>query len=100
MPTQKRATSSVSAGGRSTTPASRRKTESGSVRVWSEASVTVAITQDPPQFAKFTHGFERMAPNSSPAVLKRIEREIFEECERIVDARVRKLARIIRRLGG
>lgn len=91
-------TSSTAGGGRSTTAASSRRAQSGPVRVWSEASITVAITVDPNQYAKFTHGFERMAPNDSPATLRRVEREIFEECERIIDMRVKKLRRLIRQL--
>lgn len=97
MATRTRSSSSVAAGGRSTTPASSRAT-GVPVRVWSEASVTVAITQDPPQFAKFTHGFERMAPDDSPATLKKVEREIFVECERIIDIRIKKLRRLMRQL--
>lgn len=70
----------------------------GPVRVWSEASVTVAVTDDPPQFVKFTHGFERMSPSSSKADIVRTERLIFERCEEIVDRRVRRLARLIKQL--
>ena len=99
MVTRRKDTSSAPAGGRRTTPAASRASSSGPVRVWSEASVTVAITQDPPQFAKFTHGFERMAPNDSPAAVKKVEAEIFAECERIIDLRIKKLRRLMRQIG-
>lgn len=101
MPTRTRTvnTSSAGTGGRSTTPARRRSSETGEpVRVWSECSVTISVSSDPPQFIKFTHGFEKMAPNSSKAAISRTENDIFEQCERVVDRRVKRIARLIRDL--
>lgn len=99
MATRKVNTSSSPVAARSTTAAaSRRARKSGGpVRVWSEASVTVSVTDDPPQFIKFTHGFEAMSPSDSDEDLRRTERRIYETCEKIVDMRVRKLKRMMRR---
>jgi hypothetical protein len=63
--------------------------------VWSEASVTVCVTEEPPQFVKFTTGHERIAPNDKPATIRRVERLVYEQCEAIVDERVRRLAAIV-----
>lgn len=71
---------------------------SGPVRVWSSASITVAVSQDPPQFIKFEHGFEMMAPNDTEAAIKRTENYIFQTCEAIIDKRVKRLRRLIRQL--
>lgn len=100
MATKRKNTSSTSGGGRSSTAASSRRArkKSGPVRVWSEASITVAITDDPPQFAKFSHGFEKMAPNDTDAALKRTEEEIFRSCEQVIEKRAKKLARLIRQI--
>ena len=68
------------------------------MRVWSEASVTVCVDRDNNQFIKFTHGFEKMAKGDSDVEIRRTEREIYEACEKIIDARVKKLHRLIRRL--
>jgi hypothetical protein len=68
------------------------------VRVWSECSVTISVSSDPPQFVKFSHGFEKMCPSSSTRAIKRTEAEIFAVCEEVVDRRVRKLKRLLRRL--
>lgn len=92
--TIKKDTSSVGAGGRSKTGKEPKK--DGPVRVWSECSVTVAISEDPPQFVKFTHGFERMAPNSKRTTITQVEDEIYRACEKIVEKRIKRLTRVIR----
>lgn len=96
MPPRTRNTAST--GGRSTTPATSRRASSGPVRVWSEASVTIAVSENPNQYLKFTHGFEKMAPNDSSAAIARTEREIYEACERVLDRRVKRIARLIREM--
>lgn len=70
------------------------------MRSWSECSVTVAVSDDPPQFIKFTHGFEMMSPSDSTEDLRNTERHIYETCEKIVNERVRKLRRLMRQIGG
>lgn len=81
------------------TPSSRRGLKrSTPVRVWSEASITVAVTSDPPQFVKFTHGFEMMSPSDTQEDIKKTELRIYKACEEIVDKRSRKLARLVRRM--
>ena len=78
------------------TPSSRVRNEaSGPVRVWSEATVTICVTDDPPQFVKFTTGHERHAPNDKPETIARVEAQIFEQCEEIVNKRVKRLQRIV-----
>lgn len=89
----------TSRGGKGTTPSSRRSLRKRTpVRVWSEASITVSVTSEPPQFIKFTHGFEMMSPSDTQEDIKRTEARIFKTCEEIVDKRARKLARIVRRM--
>lgn len=95
--TVKKETTGGQAKGR--TPSSRRGLKrSTPVRVWSEASITVAVTNEPPQFIKFTHGFEMMSPSDTQEDIKKTEMRIFKACEEIVDKRARKLARIVKRM--
>lgn len=98
----KKNTSSLQAKGRSTTAAASRKAResSGPMRAWSECSVTAAVSDDPPQFVKFTHGFEMMAKDDSRESMKAAEEHIYAACEEIVQKRIRKLTRLIRRLNG
>lgn len=101
--TSTRRRSTVAGPSRSSTPAARRQMRPGSrtsgpVRVWSSASVTVAVSDDPPQFIKFEHGFEMMSPNDTDAAIKRTEAKIYATCEAIIDRRVKKLRRLIRQL--
>lgn len=97
MITKQRQTSSTPGGGKSTTPKASERSRSGPVRVWSECGVTVHLGDS--NFAKFTHGFERMAPNDSPAAVRKVEAQIFAECERIIDLRIKKLRRLMRQIG-
>lgn len=58
--------------------------------------MTVCVTDDPPQFVKFTTGHERMAPDDDGATIARTEKQIYEQCEAIVDQRVKELTRLVR----
>lgn len=71
----------------------------GSVRVWGEVGITVAITSDPPQYVKVTFGHERIAPDSKPATLRRYEKDIDEYNEMVVDRQAKKYARMVRAMG-
>lgn len=67
-----------------------------SVRVWAEVGVTVAVSEDPPQFVKFLFGHERIAPNDKPDTIERYERLCYEACESVVEKRVRKIKRMMK----
>jgi hypothetical protein len=91
--------SRVSRGDRTKLPTRTARTSgSGPVRVWSGCSLTIAVTDDPPQFIKVEFGFEKMAPNDSDAAIKRTEQHIYTISEEIVEKRSRKMARMIRRI--
>lgn len=77
------------------TAKSRRK--SRTVRVWAEVGVTLAVTQDPPQFVKFTFGHERIAPNDTQETLEKYQSLVIESCEATVEKEVKRLSRIVRR---
>jgi hypothetical protein len=68
------------------------------VRIYVEAGITMAVTDDPPQFVRFTFGQERIAPDDSEETVARYERIAYEACEAVVERRVRRLARLIRRV--
>jgi hypothetical protein len=68
------------------------------VRVWSETTVTLAVTQDPPQFVKYTFGSERMVPNNAKAIAD-AERRIHEFNVEVVTARVQDYAELVEDLG-
>ena len=66
------------------------------VRVWGEVGVTLAVTQEPPQFIRYSFGHERIAPNDSAETLARYETLVFETCNEAVEKRSRQLHRLIR----
>ena len=72
------------------TPGSRSRTLGRPIRVWSEVSVTLAVTDDPPQFVKVTIGRETMCADDK-ASAKRAEQELYEWCEERVGTRVEQL---------
>ena len=85
-------------------PAEQSKTAKGrrksrAVRVWAEVGVTLAVTQDPPQFVRFTFGHERIAPNDTQETIEKYERMVIANCEETVEKEVKRLARIVRRAG-
>lgn len=63
--------------------------------MWNEVTVTLAVTENPPQFVKFTAGHERLAANDSEAELRRVDNEIYKFCEEVVDRRVAHLVRTV-----
>lgn len=81
--------------GRSGSSRSRTR-EDGPVRVWSECGVTVAVTENPPQFIRFLTGAERIAPDSSETTRKRVEAALYAELELTVDKRVKKMVRLVK----
>lgn len=68
-----------------------------SVRVWSEVGVTVAVSDDPPQFLRFTFGHERIAKNSTQEEIRKTARLVDEFNEFELDRRVSKYKRLILR---
>lgn len=65
------------------------------MRVWGEVSITVAVTDDPPQFIKVTHGHERLAKSDSEADILRAERQIHELASKVVERRAKQLRRLV-----
>jgi hypothetical protein len=96
MPTKRVGATSEPARGRSTT---RRASERNGVRVWGEVSITIAITDDPPQFVKVTFGHERISPSDTLADLQRTERTINEFNERTVNRRAEHYKRLAKAAG-
>lgn len=68
------------------------------VRVWGEVSVTVAVTDDPPQYVKATFGHERIAPDDKVATLDRYQDKIDTYNEKQVEKQIKKYRRLIRRV--
>lgn len=64
------------------------------MRVWGEAGVTVAITENPPQFVKVLFGHERIAPNDDAETIKRYTALIDAYNEEIVEKQVEKYKRL------
>jgi hypothetical protein len=52
--------------------------------------VTIAITEQPPQFVRVLFGHERIAPDDSPATLKRYRKLIDEFNEAVVAEQIEK----------
>lgn len=71
----------------------------GAVRVWSSVGITVAITDDPPQFLKLEFGHERLAKSDTTEELRRVARLIDEFNEAEIEKRVEQYTRLIRRHG-
>lgn len=68
-----------------------------SVRVWSEVGVTIAVSDDPPQFLRYTFGHERIAKNSTQEEIRKTARLIDEFNEAELDRRIGKFSRLLRR---
>lgn len=68
----------------------------GPVRVWADAGVTLCVSMDPHQFVKFSFGHERWSPSDTQEDIERTERQAYEFCERVVNRRVAKLAKLVR----
>jgi predicted RNA-binding protein with PIN domain len=65
--------------------------------VWGEASITVAVTDDPPQFVKVTFGHERLASNDSEQEILKTERQIHATNSKVVERRARELRQLVHR---
>lgn len=68
------------------------------VRVWGEAGITVAITDDPPQFVKVLFGHERIAPNGSQTTLDKYEKLVNDYNEEVVERRAKRYRRLLGRI--
>lgn len=76
----------------------KRKVADGeSVRVWSEVGVTVAVSDDPPQFLRFTFGHERLAKNGTQEEIRKTANLVDEFNEAELERRIQKYKRLIRR---
>lgn len=62
--------------------------------MWGEVSITIAITDDPPQFVKVTFGHERISPSDTLEDIQRTERRINEFNERMVSRRAEQYKRL------
>lgn len=69
------------------------------VRVWSEVGITVAVTDDPPQFLKFSFGHERIAKNDSIEEIRKTARLIDEFNEAELDRRLAHYKKVVMREG-
>lgn len=69
-----------------------------SVRVWGEVSITVAVTDDPPQFIKVTHGHERISKSDSEQDILRTEAQIHATASKVVERRAEELKRLVHRV--
>lgn len=67
-----------------------------SVRVWSEVGVTIAVSDDPPQFLRYTFGHERIAKNSTQEEIRKTARLVDEFNEAELERRIDKFARLLR----
>lgn len=81
---------------RSAASSRRRK----SVRVWGEVGLTVAITEDPPQYVKVLFGHERIAPNDDETTIKRYTRMVDSYNEAEVERQVEKYKRLALAVSG
>jgi hypothetical protein len=63
--------------------------------VWGEVSVTVAVTDDPPQFVKVVFGHERIAKNDSETEVLKTESQIHATNSKVVERRVEELRRLV-----
>jgi hypothetical protein len=70
-----------------------------SVRVWSEVGVTIAVTDDPPQFLRFSFGHERIAKSSSQEEIRKTAALVDEFNEAELDRRLAKYRRVVKRAG-
>jgi hypothetical protein len=56
--------------------------------------VTVAITENPPQYVKVMFGHERIAPNDDATTLKRVTALVDEYNQEVVEKQVQKYKRL------
>lgn len=73
---------------------SRSRPEPG-VRIWAEAGVTVAVTDSPPQFIRYSFGMERTARGQDKKSVERAEKQLYEYCEQKVAERVESMSEML-----
>lgn len=76
----------------------KAKTKSKQVRVYVEAGVTLCVSEDPPQYLKYTFGQERLAASDDAKSIAKAEALAFESCEAMIEKRTKKLSHLIRRV--
>lgn len=76
----------------------RSSAKASSVRVYVECGVTIAVTDDPPQYVKITIGQERIAANGTNEAVERAERMAYSSCEELIEKRLVTLTRMARRV--
>jgi hypothetical protein len=67
-----------------------------SVRVWGSVGVTIAVTDDPPQFLRFEFGHERISKNGTQEEIRKTATLIDEFNEKELDKRLKKYRRLFR----
>lgn len=67
-------------------------------RVWAEAGATIAVTDQPPQFVRFSFGAEHSAPSGSKKDLKKAEERLYAFCEEVVEERLRAMSELVMEL--
>lgn len=72
-----------------------KKGKSAPPRIWAEAGVTVAVTDSPPQFVRFSFGMERTARGRSKDAIVREEELLFEFVTEVVASRVEELSSFV-----
>lgn len=65
--------------------------------MWGEASITIAVTENPPQFVKVAFGHERTCRETEEAI-SRTERLIDKMNKEVVERRASELQRLIKRV--
>ena len=80
-----------------TSKSAKGRRNSKAVRVWAEVGITLAVTQDPPQYVKFLFGHERIAPDDKKDTIARYQSMVIENCEETVEKEVKRLSRIVKR---
>lgn len=76
-------------------PEGRSGSKGAPPRIWAEAGVTVAVTDSPPQFVRFSFGMERTARGRSKEATVREEEELFEYVSEVVAHRVEELSEFV-----
>jgi len=67
------------------------------VRVWSEVGLTLAVTDDPPQFIRFAFGHERIAKSDSVEEIRKTAALVDEFNEAELERRIKKYKNLVRR---
>ena len=68
--------------------------EDGRLRVWAEVGITIALTENPPQFLRVLFGHERLTSGPTQTALKEATAEIMEFNERELQKQVKRARQI------